>query len=372
MTATRVLFLASDLGANGAAKQLALLAPRLVAEGITPAAAVLSKADTPFADRLRAAGVSVHAIPMRSPIDPTGRRQLRTLVAAFDPSAIHAWGAAAVRVGRALSRWGGPPLVASSAADPGTGIGGWFTTRSLRAADRVVAASWAEAEEYRKLGVVGDNLTRIHPGVEPAPPPPPDRSAILQEFGLPPTARLIVTAGRLEASDGLKAAIHAYDFLRYDFPDVHLVIVGDGPDRAGLVAYARTLAFDDLRVHFPGPRADLPAVLGLAKLVWVLQPRGGVNLALEAMAAGRPVVGWNNPDVAEVVADGETGLLVAVGDKAQVAARAHGLLTDPAAADRLGAAGAARAAERFGADRMAAPYARVYHDLTRRARGGSP
>ena len=68
----------------------------------------------------------------------------------------------------------------------------------------------------------------------------------------------------------------------------------------------------------------------------------------------------------EVVADGETGLLVGVGEKAQVAARTHNLLTEPAAAARLGASGKARAAERFPADRMAAPYARVYHELPRR------
>ncbi|HYH67579.1 MAG TPA: glycosyltransferase [Urbifossiella sp.] len=371
MTAVRVLFLASDLGATGAAKQLALLAPRLAAEGVAPVVAVLGRADTPAADRLRAAGVSVHATPMRSPFDPTGRRQLRTLVAAVAPNALHAWGPAAVRVGRALSRWGGPPLVASAASDPGGGLGGWLTTRSLRAADRVIAASWAEAECYRRLGVSGDNLTRIPPAVESA-PPAADRTASLKELGLPPTARLILTAGSLEPSIGLKSAVWAFDILRYEFPDLHLVVVGDGPDRAGLAAFVQSLAFDDTRVHSPGPRADLPALVALAELVWVLQPRGGVNLALEAMAAGRPVVGWNNPDIAEVVADGETGLLVGIGDKAQVAAQAHGLLTDPTTADRLGASGKARAAERFGADRMAAPYAGVYHDLTRRARGGSP
>ncbi len=371
MTDARVLHLASDLGATGAAKQLTLLAPRLAAEGVTPAVAVLGEADTTFADVLRAAGVGVHAVPYRSPFDPTGRRLLRALVAAFAPDAIHAWGPAAVRMGRTLSRWGGPPLVASAATHPGRGVGGWLATRSLRAADRVVAASWAEAEAYRRLGVVGDNLTRIPPGVETS-TSAVERASLRNQLGLPATARLVLTAGRLDLRDGLKSAIWAFDILRYDFPDLHLVVVGDGPNREGLEAFVHALAFDDRRVHFPGLRADLPALLGLAELVWVLQPHGGVNLALEAMAAGRPVVGWNNPDVAEVVADGETGHLVAVGDKAQVAARAHGLLTEPAAGDRLGAAGKARAAERFAADRMAAPFARVYHELTRRARGGSP
>ncbi|MFO0801002.1 MAG: glycosyltransferase [Gemmataceae bacterium] len=371
MTAARVLFLASDLGATGAAKQLALLLPRLAATGVTPAVAVLGDDDTDVAVRLRAAGVSVQPTPLRSPFDPAGRRKLRTLAAAFGPTAVHAWGPSAVQAGRTLSRWGGPPLVASAAAHPGSGFAGWAATRSLRAADRVVAASWAEAEAYRRLGVIGDNLTRIPPAVEPA-PPTPDRAAFLNDLGLPPAARLIVTAGRLEPSDGLKSAIWAFDILRYAFPDLHLVVVGDGPGRAELDAFVQSLAFDDGRVHFPGARADLPALLGLAEAVWVLQPRGGLNLALEAMAAGRAVVAWGNPDLTEVVEDGETGFLVAVGDKAQVSARTHGLLSDPTSAVQLGAAGKARATERFGAERVAAPFARVYHELPRRSRGGSP
>ncbi|HEX4612858.1 MAG TPA: glycosyltransferase [Urbifossiella sp.] len=365
MKSSSILFLASDLGPSGAARQLALLAPRLAADGFLVAVAVLGKADTPVGATLRAAGVQVYATPLRLPFDVRGWRALRTLVAAVGPRVVHAWGPAAVRVGRVLCRWGGPTLFASAAADPEWGVKGWVTARALWRAERVVAASWAEAERYRRLGVCGDNLTRIAPGVAPA-PPPPDRDVFLKEIGLPPAARFIATAGRIEPSTGLKAAVWAFDMLRYDFADLHLVVFGGGRDRAGLEAFGRALAFDDFRVHFPGPRADLPAVLGLAEAVWVTQPRGGVNLALEAMAAGRPVVGWNTPDLAEVVEDSQTGLLVGVGEKAQVAAATHGLLTDPVSAGRVGLSGKARAGGRFAADRMAAPYARVYHELPRR------
>ena len=59
----------------------------------------------------------------------------------------------------------------------------------------------------------------------------------------------------------------------------------DGPDRAGLEDFGRALAFDDFRIHFAGHRPDLPALLGLAEVVWVAQERGGVNLALEAVGS---------------------------------------------------------------------------------------
>jgi glycosyltransferase involved in cell wall biosynthesis len=327
---------------------------------------VLGPAATPIGDDLRRAGIPVRHLPVRHVIDFRGMRALKQTVAAAAPAVVHAWGPEAARATRLLAARtdGGnvPRVVVSAAAVPGEGWHGWLTTRRLRRADRVVPASWAEGERYRRLGIPGEHLTRVAPGVAPAPPPPP-RDEFLRALGLPQAARLIVTAGRIEASPGLKAAIWAFDLLRYEFPDLHLLIFGTGPDRVGLEDFGRALAFDDFRVHFPGCRADLPAVLGLAEAVWVTRDGGGVTLALEAMAAGRPVVGWKTPDLAEVVDEDATGFLVPPGDRAQVAARTHGLLTDPALAAKLGAAARARAAERFGAGRVVEQHARLYAEL---------
>lgn len=363
MTAPRVLFLASDLGPTGAARQLTLLAPRLGAAGVDVVVVVLGRDDTPFAAELRAAGVPVHAAPLRKPFDVRGWRHLRTLADAAGPSVVHAWGPAAVRLARAAG--GGVPVVASAAADPYGGVAGWLTRRALRRADRVVAATWGEAERYRRLGVCGDDLTRIPPAAAPA-PPPPDRARTLKELDLPESARVVLTAGEVGPSLGMKSAVWVFDMLRYEFRDLHLVIAGGGPDAAGLEDFRRAVAYDDTRVRYAGPRADLRSLVAVAEQVWVLQPRGGLNFALEAMAAGRPVVAWANPDMIDVVDDGETGLLATVGERAQVSALGFELLRNPAEGDRLGAAGRARAAERFAADKMAVPYARVYHELSRR------
>jgi glycosyltransferase involved in cell wall biosynthesis len=354
-----VLLLASDLGPSGAARQVGLLAPALPPGRFRVEVGVLGPADTPAADDLRRAGVPVRPLPLRRGLDLRGVRRLRRAVAAANPAVVHAWGPAAVRAAGLVS---GVRLVASAAEPPG-GVAGWLTARLLRRADRVVAATRAGGDRLHRLGVPSDRLALIHPGVRPA-PTPPDRAAFLRGLGLPPDARLVMTAGRLDA--GLKPAVWAFDMLRYDFRNLYLVAFGGGPDRAGLEGFGRSLAADDWRVRFPGRRADLPAVLGLAEVVWVLQEKGGLNLALEAMAAGRPVVGWGTPDLAEVVEDGVTGLLADRREKARVSARTHNLLTDPATAAALGGAGRARAAEHFGAGRMADHYARVYAELAAR------
>jgi glycosyltransferase involved in cell wall biosynthesis len=223
--------------------------------------------------------------------------------------------------------------------------------------------TWAEADRYRRLGVSGDHLTLIGPCVSP-PGPPPDREAVRRELGLPPGSRFIIAAGKLEPASGLKSAIWTFDILRYEAPDLHLVLVGDGPDRWALEEFGRAIAFDDFRVRFAGHRPDLPALLGLAEVVWVTRDRGGVNLALEAMAAGRPVGGWRTPELAEVVEDGVTGFLADPGERAQLSAKTYPLVHEPGLAARLGAAGKALSAERFGVGRAVEQWEQLYRELT--------
>jgi len=210
--------------------------------------------------------------------------------------------------------------------------------------------------------VPGKTLTRVAPGVRP-PGPPPDPGAFRRGLGIPPHARLLFADGRLEPAAGLKDAIWAFDILRYDNPDLFLVVFGDGPDRVALEEFGRALAFDDFRIRFAGERADLPAALALADVVWVTHERGGADLALEAMAAARPVVGWKTPNLGELIEEGETGFLVPRADRAQLAAKTLVLLGDAAARGRVGGTARERVRERFPVGRMVEQFARVYAEL---------
>jgi glycosyltransferase involved in cell wall biosynthesis len=134
----------------------------------------------------------------------------------------------------------------------------------------------------------------------------------------------------------LLKAVWAFEFIRYPHEDAHLLVVGDGPGRASLEDTARGMAPEGSRVHFLGERSDLPALLRLADVVLVLHPNGGVNVALEAMAAGRAVVAASTPDLAAVIRDGKTGRLVPPQDAAAAASVIRTLLLDPAERRRLG------------------------------------
>jgi glycosyltransferase involved in cell wall biosynthesis len=361
-----LFFLASDLGTTGAAEQLALLAGALPREHVSPTVGVLGPARGPAADALRAAGVPVVACPIRGVLDFSGMRWLRRAVVAANPAVVHAFGPAAVRAARLVlartAEGNFPRLVASAAAAPGGGLAGWLARRQLRLADRVLATGRAEGERYRRLGVRGERLTRISPA---APPPDeaPDRAGFCRDIGAPRGSMLIFAGGHLDAAHGVRDAVMTFDMIRYESAALQLVLTGDGPDRAAAEDLARALAFDDNRVRFSGPRADLPAATRLAEMVWVTCARGGEHLALRAMAAGKPVVAYHTPELEEVIDDGTTGYLVPPGDRGAIAAKSHALLADPALAAKLGEAGRARAAERFGVAHMAEMHARVYQEL---------
>lgn len=365
-TYAKLFFLASDLCGCDAVGPLALLAGALPRDRFALSVGVLGPATGAAADALRAAGATVTALPIRHPLDFRGMRRLRDVVREANPSVVHAFGPAAVRAARlVLARHGegsAPRLVASAATATGTGVGGWLAARQLRRADRVIATGWAEGERYRRLGVRGERLTRVNPAIAP-PADAPDRAAFCRDVSAPPDSKLIFAGGHLDAAHGVKDAVIAFDMLRYESPTLQLVLTGDGPDRTAAEELGRALAFDDYRIRFSGARPDVAAAVRLAEVVWVTCTRGGEHLALRAMAAGKPVIAYHTPELAEIIDDGETGYLVPPGDRAALAMKAHVLLAYPQTAARMGEAGRVRAAERFGVARMAEQHARVYREL---------
>ena len=361
-----LFYLVPDLAPSGEAAPAWVIAAGLPRARFRVTVGVLGPATGSVADELRAANVAVLSLPIRHLLDLNGARRLRRAVRDAGTAVIHAWGPTAARLSRLLvSRREGenlPRLVVSAAAIPGRGLAGWFTARQARRADRVIPETRADGERYRQLGVLAEHLTLIAPAAPPA-ESKIDRAAILARLGLPPDCRLIVTGGKSEYGVGPKDAIVAFDMLRYDARDFHLVVFGAGSDSVALEQFGKALAFDDFRVHFAPCDPDRGVAARLATMVWVTNPRGGTDEALEAMAAGKPVIGWNTPELAEVGDDGVTGFLVPFGDRAALATKGRLLLDNPGTAERMGEAGRLRALERFTAARMVEQFGRLYAEL---------
>lgn len=158
--------------------------------------------------------------------------------------------------------------------------------------------------------------------------------------------RRVLWVSRLDPQKGFGVALQAFVRLARDFPDLHFVVVGEGRDRrlvGGLppevqarVELRGAVPHEQLPPHVAGASALVAPALGQESFGMVL---------VEAMAAGVPVVASDIPGYREVVRDDVEGLLVPPGDPQALAAALRRVLEDPGLAERLRAAGRARAEE---------------------------
>jgi len=234
--------------------------------------------------------------------------------------------------------------------------------RLLIEADAVTACSRHTLEEAQSFtGVdVGARGTVIPNGVNVA----ELREAQPARRGRP----YVLAIGRHVHQKGFDVLIDAWAQLRRSLPEpIELVIAGDGPERASLIARAGLQGLED-SIEFPGScdRATT-ASLFVGCSAFVLpsrhEPFGIVNL--EAMAAGKPVVATDVGGVSEIVDAGVTGLLVPADDSRALAAALEKVLTSPGLAQVLAAQGAERSAA-FDWARIAARYADLYRQISAR------
>jgi glycosyltransferase involved in cell wall biosynthesis len=256
-------------------------------------------------------------------LDPRPLWALAARVRDFQPDLIHAWGLPALRAARLVSRQAVVVVSHPLRTNRVSRLDRWL----LQSAAAIVVSGAAEAERCRAAGLPAAKLRLVPPGVTLLPTPAPQA---------PP---VIACVGALRADKGFHDAVWAFDILHFTAPDLDLVIVGDGPERRRLQAFAQRIGLSH-RIHIQSSQADAASALARAWVVWVPSRQDtGVSVALEAMAAGRPVIAARWPRLAEVVTDGQTGLLVAPGDKMALARQTQRLLMDNELRLQLAASG---------------------------------
>jgi phosphatidylinositol alpha-1,6-mannosyltransferase len=209
---------------------------------------------------------------------------------------------------------------------------------ALERAGRLLANSAATVVEARRHNPWLPEVTVTHLGIAPVEPGAPAGAR-------PPLALMVGRMSSRERYKGHEQVLLAWPAIRAALPAAELVVVGEGDDRARL----ETLAAGLPGVRFTGwvPDAERIALVRAARLL--LQPslREGFGLAaVEAAAAGTPVLGLRGAVIEELFPSGGVALAASQAP-ADLAAAATPVLSDAAAAARLGEAGAARVRERF-------------------------
>lgn len=360
----RVLHIIPTLDRSGAEKQLTLLASGLPREAFDTHVCTLTRSG-PYEADLRRAGIPVVQIGKSFKADPAAYFRLKRHIAALAPDLVHTWLFAANSYGRAAALAAGVKhlVAAERCVDPWKvwhelAIDRWLGRRS----DRIIVNSSGIRDFYVRHGLPPEKFTVIPNGISPAPAGAP-REELLAELGLPPQARLIGAVGRLWPQKRTKDLIWAADLLKVIRDDVHLLILGDGPQRARLEQFRRQVRIED-KVHFLGHRDDVPRWVPQFDLLWLASEYEGLpNVILEAMAAGVPVVATDIAGNRDLVVPDETGYLVPVGDRAALARQANKLLDDAELARRLGEAGRQRVLNEFTVERMVERHAQLYREV---------
>jgi len=175
---------------------------------------------------------------------------------------------------------------------------------------------------------------------------------------------VVLMVCRLNVPRDFGTLLTAFSLVRSEFPGVHLLIVGDGPQRGRVEALVTRLGLAD-SVRITGFRDDVPALMALAD-VYVLTSyawEGFPISTLEAQAAGRPVVVTDAGGSREAVLHEKTGLIVPKRSPRLLADALTRLLRDADLRQRLGEEGRRRAGKEFTRERMVERIGRIYDDL---------
>jgi starch synthase len=253
-------------------------------------------------------------------------------------------------------------------------LSSWCERVSATAATAIVAVSDGMRSDILTAypEIPGERIHVIRNGIDTTEYAPDPGTGVLEKFGVDLARPYVIFVGRITRQKGVPVLLRAASGL---VPEAQLVLCAGAPDTPELLAEVTELV-DGLRASRSGvlwipemlPKPEVIQLLTHATVFAIpslYEPLGIVNL--EAMACETAVVGSRTGGIPEVVADGETGLLVPPGEPEPLAEALNALLRDPDRARAMGQAGRKRAVAEFGWPAIAAQTAALYAKLVSEA-----
>lgn len=302
----------------------------------------------PFAALVRATNIPTRTFPMHFPLDLTPLPGIIRWARQKGINIVHTHGSRANLLGRLGARWMGvPSLTTVHSSLTHDYLSPWSAYMAL-VLDRltlpltsgIITVSEYLAKEVALRG--GRNLETIYNGQAPLSfaDPSSARHQFRLKWGIPADALVLGTIGRLHPAKGQTYLIQAITQLRLKFPNLHLLLIGDGPLRQDLeVELKQSTIPYTLTGYLPLAYEVLPA-MDIFVLPSVSEGMGLV--LLEAMQAGIPIVASAVGGIPEVVRAGKDGLLVPPSDVAGFSDACAKLIDNPDLAKSLVLSGLSR------------------------------
>ena len=339
-----VLHMQKVAGISGSEAHLLSLLPRLRERGWNIRMLMLHEHEPgawEFARELEARGVPLDAIPLRADVDPLAFLHLTGYLVRRRPALLHTHLVHADVYGQMAGTLARVPLRFSTKH----GFNEFREGRGFALADRTVASlAHVHIAISRGLarylaeteGFAEDGFQIVHYGIPRADEPAP--------FEGPPR---LLCIGRLIPIKGHVVLLRALAQARLEVPDVELAIAGRGPLEPALRALAKELGLEEA-VRFLGHVVPVQRAIEASGIVVVPSLGEGFGMvALEAMERARPVIAAAIGGLADIVRDGETGLLLPPAEVEPLARAIVELARDPERAARMGRAGRERALVHF-------------------------
>lgn len=356
----RVLHVIDSLRLGGVEVLLTEMIPRFARHGVESSVAVLKPTDSPLKQRLQSLGVPFVPNLYTRIYSPLQVRPLTRCLPDYDLAQSYLF-PSQLWLAMAAARCGKPvPIVTTEQSTVSRRRKWWYRPVDrwmYRRYSAIACNSQGSADALlRWLPEVADRVSVVFNGVplerfQQAQAPP--RGEVLPDDGAP----VLIFVARMQYEKDHDTVLRALAQV----PRARLLLVGDGERRPSLQELARSLGVAE-RVHFLGRRPDVDRLLKLAALYVHSSHYEGFGIAaVEAMAAGLPIIASDVPGLSEVV--GSAGLLFPQGDAGALARHLNAVLASDDLRQKLARASQQRAQE-FSIERTVQSYLDIYRKVT--------
>jgi glycosyltransferase involved in cell wall biosynthesis len=322
--------------------------------------------------RRAAEGGDLIALAPRAELDFSAAWRLSRVIAQAAPAVVHAHdphGVAMTSLALSLGRFDRLPVFVASRRVDFPLKRNAFSRWKYRQVDAFLCASEAIRRLLLADGIAEDRAVTVHEGIDLEHVDAAEPADVHAVFWLPHQAPVVCAIGALVPHKGHRYLVEAASLVVQRVPDARFAIFGDGELRPVLEQAIRRLHLEK-HVLLPGFRPDVLSLLKGCDLFVMSSVTEGLGTSLlDAMACRKAIVATEAGGIPEVVAAGETGLLVPPRHAPELAAAILALLEDDARREAMGAAGRRLVERRFSAERMVLDTLAAYERLAAAAAG---